>query len=101
MNNNPLVDSVGDDFREWPRSAWGLRDRARARQEDRARDQIRAMSTEPVREFSPLQETMPVVPASVSSFRLDAPRRPRDQSARSKSVDTLLDRLGIPRGRAR
>lgn len=75
---------------------WSLWERAQAAPAERARAQIKAMSKATETEFTPL----PVQPRhQLGAFSLDAPRRPRHQSARSASIDMLLDHLGVrPRG---
>ena len=82
-----------NDYYDLPSYFSATRDRARSRRQERARAEIKAMTTHAPSAFEPLAETVEPIPASVSSFKLDPPLRPRDQSARSKSIDALLNRL--------
>jgi hypothetical protein len=87
--SDPNIISVGN-LDDYPRHLWGTRDRAQAKREELARAQVKAMRT-PAREFAPL----PGPVSDWSGFSLDVPRRPRHQSSRSKSIDLMLDRLGV------
>lgn len=88
MKYNPNIISVGDDFRDWPKELWGTRDRARARAEDRARAQLKAMTLRPEREFKPLPLGQPV--PGVSGFRLY--EKPRWSL---REIDRRLEKHGV------
>lgn len=75
-------------------------ERVRARREERARQELAALKAqlrEPAREFAPLA-TGPTT--NVGSFSLYAKPKPR-RDARSRQVDTLLEKHLGPRHRTR
>jgi hypothetical protein len=84
-----------DHWYDYPSYLASVRERAQAQRQERARAELRALTSHRPGEFQPLAQTVPPVPASVTDFRLDPPRAPRHQSARSKSVDGLLKQVGI------
>jgi hypothetical protein len=85
--SNPKIISVGDDWYAWPPSLWGSRDRAKAAQLGLGQQEIGKM---------PATTALTQPPSLPPGFRLHAkPSTARD--ARGKSVDALLDRLGIGR----
>ena len=92
-----MIESVGDDYRRWPRSLWGTRDRARAAREDRARAQVKGMARATPTEFEPLPSA-----SRRTCRRSGSIRRDRGQAVtRSGPVDAVLEKLGIQPARGR
>ena len=80
------VVTVGLDWRQWPPSTWGSRDRAQALIESQRESGIMPLAVAPLPRLSP-GFTKP---------------RARGRGARSDAIDALLDDLGVPsRRRAR
>ena len=90
---DPNIVSVGDDWREWDPALRGTRDRVHAKREEETRRKVKALTSEPDREFRPLPVQLEHM---LGAFSLDGRPSYRHQSARSKSIDMLLDRLGVP-----
>ena len=79
MARSDEVITVGDDWRSWPPSTWGSRDRAQAQLESQ-----RETGTMPV--VAPL-------PQLANGWFRPKPRRRVD--ARSRAIDELLENLDI------
>lgn len=86
--NDPMVVSISDDFRRFPRETWGTRDRVRAAREDRARAATARLKPLP----GAWEPFLPQFSGSLGGWESDAEHRERQERQR---LNARLRKHGI------